>query len=110
MKEVLARLKEEWDNAEYVEDFDEGHIEDLFKVATHYENHIDWMLTKPSKIKKEEILKMKNDIQNILLKSGTSCLCGRSEWCSGCSPSSQENITFKEVMEYFDRLSEQKSV
>lgn len=56
MKEVLARLRKEWDNAEYVEDFDEGHIEDLFKVATYYENHIDWMLTKPSKIKKEEVL------------------------------------------------------
>lgn len=65
---------------------------------------IYWFAKTVVRMNKEELLKIKEDIKNILLKNGTRCLCGRSEWCSGCSPSSQENVTFEEVMEYFDRL------
>ena len=54
MKEALARLKEEWDRAEYVDDFGEDNIEELFQIAKHYEDHIDWMLTKPSRPRKED--------------------------------------------------------
>lgn len=53
---------------------------------------------------KKEMLKIKNDIRDILIKNGTPCLCGRGEWCSGCSPLSHENIILDKVMKYFDEL------
>lgn len=53
MKEILIRLQKEWDSAESIEDFGQENIEELFKIAKYYEDHIDWMLTKPSRPKKQ---------------------------------------------------------
>lgn len=55
-------------------------------------------------MKKEDVLEIKNGVRDILIKSGTRCLCGRNEWCSGCSPSSYENNILDKVMKYFDEL------
>lgn len=66
MKEVLKTLREEWDNAEYVEEFGEESIEELFNVAKHYEDHIDWMLTKPSRAEEklqEELKEVKSQLE-----------------------------------------------
>lgn len=55
-------------------------------------------------MEKEDLIKIKNSVRHILIGNGTSCLCGRNEWCSGCSPSSYENMILEEVMNYFDEL------
>jgi hypothetical protein len=57
-------------------------------------------------MEKEDLLKIRSDVKDILYKHGTRCLCGHDEWCEGCSPSSTENRLFNEVMDYFDKLIE----
>ena len=39
-----------------------------------------------------------------IVQSGGGCLCGHSEWCENCSPSSTKNIIRGKIRELISKL------
>lgn len=55
-------------------------------------------------MEKTEIQKIKEDLMKIISENSGSCLCGHSEWCEVCSPSSNHNSLRNKLREYLKQI------